>query len=137
MPSGNCEQRILARAGLKVHNETFNFFVTHLSYNGEGVSRNNQFATIASTISKYNNVILTGDFNTGNWSEFNPIVKKDMSLLSNATNTVTTYIDETYGGLALDNIIWQNHKFTAGAPLTVADSGSDHYLLYATFRYKE
>ena len=137
LPSGNCEQRILARAGIRVNNEIINFFVTHLSYNGEGISRANQFTTIANKISKYNNVILTGDFNTESWKEFDPIVNKGMQLLNNSTKKVTTYVDETYGGLALDNIIWQKSMFTAGAASTVKDSGSDHYMLYATFRYKE
>ena len=137
LPSGNAEQRILARAGIRVDNEIVNFFVTHLSYNGEGVSRANQFTTIANKIGNYSNVILTGDFNTETWKEFDPIVNKGMQLLNNSTKKVTTYVDETYGGLALDNIIWQKSMFTAGAASTVKDSGSDHYMLYTTITYKE
>ena len=138
LPSGTGEQRILARAGITVHNEVINFFVTHLSYNGEpGTNRAEQFAAVANKIANYNNVILTGDFNTEDWPQFNPIVNKGFLLVnkSDSDKTGTHYIDG-YGYLAIDNIV-HSKIFTSSDRDIIDNNASDHYLLYATLTYRE
>jgi endonuclease/exonuclease/phosphatase family metal-dependent hydrolase len=138
LPASGAAQRILARAGIRVHNELINFFVTHLSYNGEpGTDRAPQFATIANKIANYNKVILVGDFNTDYWPQFNPIVNKGFLLVSKSDSDKTgTYYDETYGYLALDNIV-HSKIFTASGRNFIDNGASDHRLLYATLTYRE
>ena len=138
LPSGTGEQRILARATIRVHNELINFFVTHLSYNGEaGTNRAQQFAAVANKIANYKNVILTGDFNTEDWPQFNPIVNKGFLLVSKSDSdkTGTHYVDG-YGYLALDNIV-HSKIFTASGRNFIDNGASDHRLLYATLTYRE
>ena len=138
LPSGTGEQRILARAGITVHNEVINFFVTHLSYNGEqGTNRAEQFAAVANKIANYKNVILTGDFNTEDWPQFNPIVNKGFLLVSKSDSdkTGTHYVDG-YGYLALDNIV-HSKIFTSSGRNFIDNGASDHRLLYATLTYRE
>ena len=138
LPASGESQRILARATIRVHNELINFFVTHLSYNGEpGTDRAPQFATIANKIANYNKVILVGDFNTEHWPQFNPIVNKGFLLVSKSDSDKTgTYYDETYGYLALDNIV-HSKIFTASGRNFIDNGASDHRLLYATLTYRE
>ena len=138
LPSGTGEQRILARAGIRVHNELINFFVTHLSYNGEpGTDRAPQFAAVANKIANYKNVILTGDFNTEDWPQFNPIVNKGFLLVSKSDSdkTGTHYVDG-YGYLALDNIV-HSKIFTSSGRNFIDNGASDHRLLYVTLTYRQ
>ena len=138
LPSGTGEQRILARAGIRVNNELINFFVTHLSYNGEpGTNRAQQFTTLANKIANYSNVIVTGDFNTDHWPQFDPIVNKGFLLVnkSDSDKTGTHYVDG-YGYLAIDNIV-HSKIFTSSGRAVVNNGASDHHLLYATLTYKE
>ena len=138
LPSGTGEQRILARAGIRINNELINFFVTHLSYNLEpGTNRAQQFTAVANKIANYKNVIVTGDFNTENWPEFNPIVNKGFLLVnkSDSNKTGTHYVDG-YGYLAIDNIV-HSKIFTSSGRAVVNNGASDHRLLYVTFTYKE
>ena len=138
LPSGTGEQRILARAGIRINNELINFFVTHLSYNAEpGTNRAQQFTTLANKIANYSNVIVTGDFNTENWPEFNPIVNKGFLLVSKSdSNKTGTHYVEGYGYLAIDNIV-HSKIFTSSGRAVVNNGASDHHLLYATLTYKE
>ena len=138
LPSGTGEQRILARAGIRVNNELINFFVTHLSYNGEpGTNRAQQFTTLANKIANYSNVIVTGDFNTDHWPQFDPVVNKGFLLVnkSDSDKTGTHYVDG-YGYLAIDNIV-HSKIFTSSGRAVVNNGASDHHLLYATLTYKE
>ena len=138
LPSGTGEQRILARAGIRINNELINFFVTHLSYNGEpGTNRAEQFTTLANKIANYSNVIVTGDFNTDHWPQFDPIVNKGFLLVnkSDSDKTGTHYVDG-YGYLAIDNIV-HSKIFTSSGRAVVNNGASDHHLLYATLTYKE
>ena len=138
LPSGTGEQRILARAGIRINNELINFFVTHLSYNGEpGTNRAQQFTALANKIAGYSNVIVTGDFNTDHWPQFDPIVSKGFLLVnkSDSDKTGTHYVDG-YGYLAIDNIV-HSKIFTSSGRAVVNNGASDHHLLYATLTYRE
>ena len=138
LPASGESQRILARATIRVHNELINFFVTHLSYNGEpGTDRAPQFATIANKIANYNKVILVGDFNTEHWPQFNPIVNKGFLLVSKSDSdkTGTHYVDG-YGYLALDNIV-HSKIFTSSGRNFIDNGASDHRLLYVTLTYRQ
>ena len=134
--SGTGEQRILARAGIRLHNELINFFVTHLSYYGEsGANLAQQFTAVANKIANYKNVILTGNFNTDTWTDFNPIVNKGFLLVNKSGDMTATY---RYEGRdrAFDNIV-HSKIFTSSGRGAVNNGASDHYLLYATLTYKQ
>ena len=134
LSSGSAEQRILAHAEIDVNGTVIHFFVTHLSYDGEGggASRTKQFKEIANKLGNYNNFILTGDFNTRNLDEYNVI--KNAALVNSKTNSVITYPD---GRSPLDNIVYSTAHFTASGPNVVTNSYSDHYMIWSTLTYKE
>ena len=140
LPSGKGEQRILARAGIRLHNELINFFVTHLSpYSESAVTSNdryNQFVTVANTIFTYKNVILAGNFNTDTWTDFKPIVDKGF-LLVNKSDSDKTFTNKYQGrDRAFDNIV-HSTIFTSSDRKVVKSTGSDHYLLYVTLTYRQ
>ena len=134
LSSGLAEQRILAHAEINVNGTIVHFFVTHLSYDGEGggASRTTQFKEVANKFAKYENFILMGDFNTRNLDEYNVI--KNSALVNSKSNSVITYPD---GKSPLDNIVYSTECFSAGGPNVVTNSYSDHYMLWSTLTYKQ
>ena len=136
LSSGGAEQRILARAGIRVHNELINFFVTHLSpYSELGQEgRKLQFTEVANKIATYNNVILTGNFNTDTWVDFDPIKNKGFLLVNKSGDKTDTYIYNG-AGRAFDNIV--HSKIFTSSGRGVVKGASEHYLLYATLTYRQ
>ena len=132
LSSGSGEQRILAHAEILVENTIVHFFVTHLSYDGESGSRATQFKEIANTLAKYDNFILSGDFNTRNFNEYSVI--KNSALVNNSSTNLITYPD---GKSPLDNLVYSTSVFTSAAPQVVTNSYSDHYMLWTTITYTE
>ena len=132
LSSGSAEQRVLGRAEINVNGQKINFFVTHLSYDGEGggASRATQFQEVANKLASYGNFLLTGDFNTRNLDEY--AVIKNSALVNSKTNTVITYPE---GRSPLDNIVYSTANFTATAPNVVTESYSDHYMIWSTLTY--
>ena len=130
LSSGTAEQRILAHAEIDVNGTIVHFFVTHLSYDGEGggSSRAKQFNEIATKLSGYDNFILTGDFNTRDLTEYKVISN---SAMVNAKGAVT-YPD---GNSPLDNIVYSTKAWTFGEPTIITKSYSDHYMIFAQGTY--
>lgn len=132
LSSGSAEQRILAHAVINVNGARINFFVTHLSYDGEGggSSRSKQFGEIAKELAKYDNFVLSGDFNTRNLSEYEVI--KDVALVNNKLDPKVTYPD---GKSPLDNLVYSKSSWTFEKINVVEKSYSDHYMIYAQATY--
>ena len=133
LSSGSAEQRILAHAEIDVGGTTVDFFVTHVSFDGEsgGASRAKQFKEIANKLANYDNFILTGDFNTRNLDEYSVI--ENSALVNSKENNVVTYPD---GRSPVDNIVYSTANFSDSGPNVVTNSYSDHYMLWSTLTYK-
>ena len=129
LESGTHEQRVLGRAEIDVDGLIVNFFVTHLSYESATV-RKTQYQQINNEVLKYDNFILTGDFNTGNFSEYSAIANSGM--VNNADFKVTTFPGSNS---SIDNIVFSSETWKFGIPYTVTASHSDHYMLYSMGTY--
>lgn len=132
LSSGSAEQRILAHAVINVNGEKINFFVTHLSYDGEGggSSRSTQFKQIAAELSKYDNFVLSGDFNTRDLTEYEVI--KGSALVNTKENPQITYPD---GRSPLDNLVYSTSCWNFDKINVVTQSYSDHYMIHSLATY--
>jgi endonuclease/exonuclease/phosphatase family metal-dependent hydrolase len=128
LSSGSAEQRILAHAVINVNGTKINFFVTHLSYDGEGggSSRSKQFSEVASELAKYDNFVLSGEFNTRNLDEYNVI--SGSALVNSKDDPKVTYPD---GRSPLDNLVYSTATWKFGAINVVTNSYSDHYMIHS------
>lgn len=131
LESGSNEQRVLGRAAIDIEGETVQFFVTHLSYESLSL-RQTQFEQVKDILSSFDNFVLTGDFNTADFKEFE--VLKDAALVNNSEYSVPTFPKRMS---AIDNIVYSKNCWSFDKPMTVTDSFSDHYMLYATGTYKK
>ncbi len=134
LSSGSAEQRILGHAKIDVDGTEINFFVTHLSYDDEGggSSRSKQFSEVATELAKYDNFILSGDFNTRNLDEYTVI--KGSALVNNKENETITYPD---GRSPLDNLVYSTSVWKFDKINVVKESYSDHYMVWTEFTYTE
>lgn len=126
--SGTEEQRVLGHAVIDVDGYMINFFVTHLSFESKSL-RDAQFATIAEKTAELDNFIITGDFNTSNFSEFAPIKNSDM--VNNASHSINTFPSSTPTS-SIDNIVFSKNNWSFESPSILLNQKSDHCMLYAT-----
>ena len=106
--------------------------VTHLSYDGEGggSSRSKQFSEVATELAKYDNFVLSGDFNTRNLDEYSVIAGS--ALVNTKENPQITYPD---GNSPLDNLVYSTSVWKFEKINVVTQSYSDHYMIYASATY--
>ncbi len=129
LESSTYEQRVLGRACIDVNGEQIQFFVTHLSYETKEI-RTTQFAELAEVLANYENYVLTGDFNTSDFSEY--AVLPNVNAVNKASRHVVTFPSSSS---SIDNIVYSNVAWSFEAPKTVTESYSDHYALYAKGTY--
>lgn len=125
LESWNKEGRSLGHAVIDLGGTQLDFFNTHLSYEDKTL-RGLQFFEVSEKTSLCTNFILTGDFNTADFNEFNVI---GGNLLNNSFRSYPTFPG---GNSAIDNIVYSD-AFKEIASGTVTQSYSDHYLLWAEF----
>ncbi|MBO5701988.1 MAG: endonuclease/exonuclease/phosphatase family protein [Clostridia bacterium] len=125
LESWDKEGRSLGHAVIDVDGRQIDFFNTHLSYEDTSL-RGLQFFEISEKTDLCKDFILTGDFNTANFSEFT-------ILGGNLINdTFRKYPTFPGGNSAIDNIVYSD-SFKEIASGTVTQSYSDHYMLWAEF----
>ncbi len=129
LESGNKEQRILAHAVIDVDGVKFDFFVTHLTHDDTSL-RNGQFKKLGEILANYHNFILTGDFNTTNFSDYNTIA--DAGMVNRKDNRIITFPSK---GSCLDNIVYSKTAWQFDKGARHVSSHSDHYMLYAEATY--
>ena len=129
LESGTSEQRVLGRAAIDVEGETVQFFVTHLSYESLQL-RQTQFQQVNEIINTYDNFILTGDFNTGDFEEYR--VLEGAAMVNDTAYSVPTFPKTM---LSIDNIVYSTANWQFEKPINLTESYSDHYMLYATGVY--
>lgn len=125
LESWDKEARSLGHAVIDVNGIQIDFFNTHLSYEDKTL-RGLQFAEGAEKTKGCENFILTGDFNTADFSEF-AVIGGDL-----INNSVRSYPTFPGSMSAIDNIVFSD-RFKEIASGTVTESYSDHYMLWAEF----
>ncbi|MBR3844902.1 MAG: endonuclease/exonuclease/phosphatase family protein, partial [Clostridia bacterium] len=123
LESGSEEQRAMGHAVINAGDTKINFLNTHLSFGG---MQSNQITQIAEYVKNLDNFILTGDFNTQDFTALGTI---GGTLVNNATDTFVT----CGGDGAIDNIIVK--KFTSGKGTMVDNNHSDHNMLFADITF--
>lgn len=129
LESGKYEKRALGHTVIDVNGTAIDFFNTHLSYE-DTTTRSYQFFAISEKLDGCKNFILTGDFNTANFSEFSIL---GGNLINNLGRSYPTFPGSTS---AIDNIVFSD-SFKETASGTVTKSYSDHYLLWAEFELED
>jgi endonuclease/exonuclease/phosphatase family metal-dependent hydrolase len=125
LESWDKEGRALGHAVIDIEGFKFDFFNTHLSYEDKTL-RGLQFAEVAEKTKACESFILTGDFNTADFTEFTVV---GGNLINNAARWYPTFPG---GNSAIDNIVYTD-AFKEIASGTVTQSYSDHYMLWAEF----
>ena len=125
LESWDKEGRALGHAVIDLGGKQFDFFNTHLSYEDKTL-RGLQFAEVAEKTKACENFILTGDFNTADFTEFTVV---GGNLINNTARWYPTFPG---GNSAIDNIVYTD-CFKEIASGTVTQSYSDHYMLWAEF----
>lgn len=126
LTSWDKEGRALGHAVIDVDGYRLDFFNTHLSYEDTSL-RKLQFEELAERIKVCENVILTGDFNTDDFTEFDVL---GGSLINNEHHRYPTF----ESGSAIDNIVF-SASFAEYSSGYVIESYSDHRLLWAEFNW--
>jgi endonuclease/exonuclease/phosphatase family metal-dependent hydrolase len=125
LESWDKEARSLGHAVIDVNGIQIDFFNTHLSYEDKTL-RQAQFFEVSEKTDLCKNFILTGDFNTADFSEFTIL---GANLINNVGRWYPTFPG---GNSAIDNIVYTD-SFKEIASGTVTKSFSDHYMLWAEF----
>ena len=125
LESWDKEGRALGHAVIDIGGKTIDFFNTHLSYEDKAL-RTLQFFEVSEKTDLCENFILTGDFNTADFSEFGIL---GANLLNDTFRFYPTFPG---GNSAIDNIVYTD-CFKEIASGTVKQSYSDHYMVWAEF----
>ncbi len=123
------EDRVVCIAEISVLGERIDFLNTHISYESAD-ARRVQLEQISKRASSLRSYIMTGDFNTDDFSIFS--VLGDCAAVNNSGNYLPSF---TQGGKAIDNIVISNDWQHLNAELAKPGS-SDHRLLSASLKRK-
>jgi endonuclease/exonuclease/phosphatase family metal-dependent hydrolase len=118
------EQRIFCKAVIDIDGEKINFFVTHLSYEDMTLNAAQTATIIVELRETDGNFILTGDFNS---SDFSAYERAGFGVANSGENRVQSFID---------NIIYSKALYEFSAPSNLPNGHSDHNMIYATAKVK-
>ena len=122
--SGEKEGRAVGHAVINVNGRRIDFFNTHLSYESRELRRV-QFGELRGMLDGCGTYILTADFNTEDFGEFDALGYG--ALVNNRANRLVTFPGAS---TAIDNIV-VSADIKPGACGTVRESHSDHYMLWS------
>jgi len=122
--SGEKEGRAVGHTVINVNGRRIDFFNTHLSYESRELRRV-QFGELRVMLDDCGTYILTADFNTEDFGEFDALGYG--SLVNNRANRLVTFPGAS---TAIDNIV-VSADIKPGACGTVRESHSDHYMLWS------
>ena len=124
LPSEGVEDRVLGRTVIDVKGHKINFFVTHVAYENKP-SRTKQLLFIKEVLKNYDNFLLTGDFNTSDFTEY--AVFDNAGTLNTAQNHLPTYEKKD----SIDNFVYSLSNWDFEGPNVLANDHSDHSMLYS------
>ncbi|MBQ9151595.1 MAG: endonuclease/exonuclease/phosphatase family protein [Clostridia bacterium] len=111
----------------------FLFLNTHLSYESHE-QQNIQFAQLASWMGKHipadTPAVLTGDFNTEDFSAFSPLKALGYALINSEAHRFDTFRTT---GIAIDNIVYSCDHLAPMACGMIDSNRSDHNLIWCRF----
>ncbi len=119
------EQRSAGIAEIEIGGKDFLFVNTHLSLGGKEM-RAEQFETLAELVKDRKYYFITGDFNTEDFSEFEPI--KGAMLTNREDNKLCSYKTSQ-----IDNIVCPASFKLVSSFVRNEVEHSDHYMLGASF----
>jgi endonuclease/exonuclease/phosphatase family metal-dependent hydrolase len=127
LPKGGKEERTAGHVAVDLDGVSLDFFNTHLAFDGKA-ERAGQFAELGRVLSGYRRFVLTGDFNTGDFTEFDPIACGTLVNREDARKV-------TFPGsrVCIDNIVLSEGIEELSASVTESDL-SDHWMLSADIR---
>ena len=128
LESFGLEQRALGHAVIDVNGKNIDFFNTHLTYQEEeDETCAAQFITLAEEFSKCEKAIMTGDFNTPHFEDFEPF--GDIVMVNNYDTVLPSY----EGADAIDNILATKgtNILDYGIDDELETAHSDHFLIWA------
>lgn len=125
------QSRYYLESTLKINSKDVLFVETHLDWN-EGVNganyRKSQIAYLSATFSKFRNVIICGDFNVSNESEYSPFVNSGFSLVNTGDHGTHYTYPADNPKHAIDNIIVKGFSIISVDSISDEEL-SDHSLL--------
>ena len=107
-----------------------NTHLTHESRKQQAVQFTQLSAWMGEHIDKDSITILTGDFNTENFSDFSPLLDIGFSLVNNQEHTHKTFRSPP---LAIDNIVYRASRLSPAEQGMIDSDRSDHNLLWCRF----
>ena len=114
----------------------FCFLNTHLSYESSEQQKL-QFDRLAAWIDEHSDstapTVLTGDFNTEDFSAFGPLTSSGFSLINHSQQTYRTFRNPP---LAIDNIVYSAATLAPVEHGMIDSDRSDHNLLWCRFEIK-
>jgi endonuclease/exonuclease/phosphatase family metal-dependent hydrolase len=137
LKSGGYEPRSFGCITVKTEDGSpFCFLNTHLSYESAD-QQNIQFRQLADWMDKHIEghipTVLTGDFNTEDFTAFAPITDLGFGLVNNGEHTYKTFRNPP---LAIDNIVYRAACLTPVEHGMIDSDRSDHNLLWCRFEVK-
>ena len=129
--SEGTEQRALGRTQIDLGERKITFLVTHLSFRDKDV-RTCQLSQLADILSKTDEFVLTGDFNTFDLGALDGM--NGLGRVNRLDSPTVTFPD---GNLCIDNIVYSDKYWSFGKINLVTESYSDHYMIFADGELKK
>ncbi len=130
LSSASFEARSAGHAVLDVDGYKLDFFNTHTSFENEEI-RAVQLKELAELLAKCNAYVLTGDFNTDHFPEFEVLHAHAMA--NSADNRIITFPGSQ---IAIDNI-FVSSGLSLHTPSVLTEAYTDHYMLWAEVTAEE
>ncbi len=116
------EQRCAGVATVKIDGKELTFINTHLSLGDKG-QRQVQFEALARLVAGKTDYIITGDFNTDDFSEFAPL--GEVCLLNREDNRLLSYAGQS----SIDNIVTPRRYVLIESFIRNEAEHSDHFMI--------
>ena len=135
LPSADYEPRAFGYVTVETEDGTpLTLLNTHLSYESH-TQQDIQFAYIADWMGKHltpdTPAVLTGDFNTEDFTAFTPVTSLGYGLINQAAHEFKTF---RHNPVAIDNIVYREGRMTPEAFGMMDSDASDHNLLWCRFK---
>ena len=131
LESEGTEQRVLGFTKIDLGEQKISFLVTHLSFRNKDI-RISQLSQLADILSKEDEFVLTGDFNT-----FELGALDEMSGVGRVNRLESPTVTFPDGNLCIDNILYSKNAWSFGEINLVTESYSDHYMIFADAKLKK
>ena len=131
LDAGAYEKRALGFTEIDVNGKHISFFVTHLSFRSLKY-RNEQLEVLASELSKKEDFVLTGDFNSSDLGALDLL--DGVGRINKKEAPTVTFPD---GLLSIDNILYSKKHWNFDKINVLAESYSDHYMIWADATFIE